>query len=37
MVLRRLHRDGEAKQELVRFSAAKQKQEFVRVLERTGP
>lgn len=37
MTLRRLHRDAEAKQELVQFAAVKQEQEFVRVLERAGP
>ncbi|HKW67901.1 MAG TPA: tetratricopeptide repeat protein [Terriglobales bacterium] len=37
MTLRRLHRDAEAKQELAQFNAVKQKEEFVRVLERAGP
>lgn len=37
MTLRRLHRDAEAKQELARFAAARQKEDFVRVLEQVGP
>jgi Flp pilus assembly protein TadD len=37
MTLRRLHRDAEARQELTRFAAVRQKDEFVRVLERVGP
>ncbi|HJT86984.1 MAG TPA: tetratricopeptide repeat protein, partial [Bryobacteraceae bacterium] len=37
MTLQRLHRDAEAQHELVQFAAARQKQDFVRVLQQAGP